>query len=101
MQLPFESQPPVSRADWLQFFASYHQRGMQNLGNLFSTTGGDKLVYLATRLRALPFLFVNFRYFHTFEIVDGYREISGTERQYRFYEGIHGWSFDFELGWEF
>jgi hypothetical protein len=91
----------VPALSWLQFFASYHQRGMRDLGDLFSTAGGDKLAYLAARLRSLPFLFFNFRYFHVFELVDGYREISGYERQYRFYEGVHGWTVDVELGWEF
>jgi hypothetical protein len=91
----------VPALSWLQFFASYHQRSMEGLSDLFSSSGNDKNVFAAARLRALPFLFINFRYFYTFELNDGYADLDRPDRQYRYYDNIHGWMADFELGWEF
>jgi hypothetical protein len=91
----------VPAISWLQFFFSFHQRAMQDLGDLFSTDANDKILFAAARLRLLPFLFVNLRYQHTFQILSGWADLDIPDRQYRYYEPAHNYLVDVELGWEF
>jgi len=74
---------------------------MQDLGDLFSTEGNDKILFAAARLRLLPFLFINLRYQHTFQILSGWADLDIPDRQYRYYEPAHNYLVDVELGWEF
>jgi hypothetical protein len=89
--------------DWLQFFVSFHQRAMQSMGDLFSLDASDKILYTALRLKLLPFLFINARYFHTFEIQEGGKDLNGDnlEENYRYYMPGNIFEGDIEFGWEF
>ncbi|HUU01100.1 MAG TPA: hypothetical protein VM425_06670 [Myxococcota bacterium] len=93
----------VPALSWLQFFTSYHHRAMDSLGNLFSSEGGNRIIFAAARMRVLPFLFINFRYHYTFQLREDFADLTGDglEQRYRFYEAMHGWLADLELGWEF
>lgn len=59
----------------------------------------------AMRLKLLPFLFVNFRYAHTFQIQEGYANLdndpSKIEEHYRYYYPDNVFIGDIEFGWEF
>jgi hypothetical protein len=87
---------------WLQFFASFQHRNAGTVGDLLGSSG-DRIVFAAARLRLLPFLFVNGRYFHTFELAEDYRDVTGDGllQHVRLYRLDHSWSTDVELGWEF
>jgi hypothetical protein len=89
--------------EFLQFFASFHQRSMDDIGDLFSSNRYDKQVYSAARVKLLPFLFLNFRYYHTFELKEGFADFNndGLEQHYRLYMPNNGWMTDVEIGWEF
>jgi len=89
--------------DWLQLFASYHHRAMDSLGDLFSSGGGNRIVFAAARAKVVPFIFLNFRYHYTFELHEDFADLTGDglEQRYRFYEAMHGWMADIEFGWEF
>ncbi len=93
----------VPALSWLQFFVTFHQRSMEGLGDLFSRTAADKILFSAVRLRLLPFLFVNFRYFHSLMLREGNADLNGDglENAYRIYEPHHAWMGDIEFGWEF
>jgi hypothetical protein len=93
----------VPALEWLQFFATYHQTALMDVGELFSGSAGDKILFSALRLKLLPFLFVNFRYFHTFQLADGYADFTGDgiEEHYRHYAPADVFQGDFEIGYEF
>ncbi|MBN2499100.1 MAG: hypothetical protein JXR96_31215, partial [Deltaproteobacteria bacterium] len=93
----------VPALDWLQFFASFHQRAMPSVGDIFSLNACDKVLFTAVRLKLLPFLFVNFRYHFTLGLREQYADLTGDgfENHYRFYEPYHGIMGDVEFGWEF
>jgi hypothetical protein len=93
----------VPALDWLQFFVTFHQRAMPEIGDLFSTTSADKMLFAAARLRILPFLFINFRYHHTLMLREQTRDINddGLEDFFRAYTPHHAWMGDIEFGWEF
>jgi hypothetical protein len=93
----------VPATDWFQFFASYHHRAMDSLGDLFSSGAGDRIAFAAARVKVVPFIFLNFRYHYTFELREDYADLNndGFEQFYRFYEAAHGWMADIEFGWEF
>ena len=98
----------VPALDWLQFFASYHQRAMDSLGDLFDMDASDKVLFTAARLRLLPFLFINARYHYTLRLKDDYTDLVTDPGEpevflehYRFYQPTHGWMVDVEFGWEF
>lgn len=93
----------VPALEWLQFFATYHQTALLDMGDLFSGSAGDKILFSALRLKLLPFLFVNFRYFHTFQLADGYADYTGDgiEEHYRHYAPANVFQGDVEFGYEF
>ncbi len=93
----------VPALDWLQFFVTFQQRSMGDLSNLFSNDSSDKILFAAARLHLLPFLFINFRYYHTWMLRDGAKDLNGDglEDAYRMYLPYHAWMGDLELGWEF
>ena len=93
----------VPALDWLQFFVTFHQRSMGDLGDLFSNDSSDKILFAAARLHLLPFLFINFRYYHTWMLREGATDLNGDglEDSYRLYLPHHAWMGDLELGWEF
>lgn len=93
----------VPALDWFQFFVTFEQASMESLGDLFSKTVADKTIFAAARLRILPFLFINFRYFHTLMLREGAADLNadGLEDVYRAYEPHHAWMGDIEFGWEF
>ncbi len=99
----FLSHVEVPLLSWLQFFFSFHQHAMEDLGDLFSTDGRDKIALGALRLKMLPFLFFNFRYHHTFRLREDVADLNGDgfENSFRFYLNTQGWLANFELGWEF
>jgi hypothetical protein len=93
----------VPALGWLQFFASYHQRSMISLSDLFSGDGTDKIVFAAARLRLLPIVFINFRYHHTLQFRKGTADLNGDgmENTYQYYLPLSGYMADIEFGWEF
>ncbi|MBW1871395.1 MAG: hypothetical protein JRJ19_04985, partial [Deltaproteobacteria bacterium] len=93
----------VPATDWFQFFASYHHRAMDSLGDLFSSGAGDRIAFAAARVKVVPFIFLNFRYHYTFELRVDFADLTGDgfEEHYRFYEAAQGWMADIEFGWEF
>ncbi len=93
----------VPALQWLQFFATYHQTALTDMGDIFSGSAGDKILFSALRLKLLPFLFVNFRYFHTFQLADGYADYTGDgiEEHYRHYYPANVFQGDVEIGYEF
>jgi hypothetical protein len=88
----------VPALSWLQFFATYHQRALDGIGDLFKSEG-ERIIFSAARLRVFPFMFVNFRYFHTFALEEGMDTLSPEAE--RFYKARNGWLADVEFGWEF
>ena len=93
----------VPALSWLQFFASYHHRSMDGLGELFASEMGNRIIFAAVRLRVFPFLFINFQYQHTLHFSEGEEELTGDEYldRYRYYAPAHGFFGDLEFGWEF
>ncbi len=93
----------VPALSWLQFFASYHHRSMDGLGELFDSQMGNRIIFAAVRLRVFPFMFINFHYHHTLHFSEGEAELTGDEYldRYRYYAPAHGFFGDLEFGWEF
>jgi hypothetical protein len=77
--------------DFLQFFGSYYKRGVTSFSDLFNTNNNNTIIFAGARLKLLPFLFVNGRFYQTFRVDDSLQR----------YENQRGFSIDLEFGYEF
>jgi hypothetical protein len=76
--------------NFLQIFGSFYKRGFKDVGE-FARLDENTVIFAGARLRTLPFLFFNARFYKTFRI----------NSDVQAYDNQLGFSLDVELGFEF